>query len=108
MDFQLIQSKKINDYKSCKKSETKSVWGTESDLYASICPMVYIFRIFGIAPYEFDENNRLKFSPKNMIFSFLFFSIYTWGMYSISLKLINSNNQGKSIIFGSVETCKVK
>lgn len=89
-----------------KKKLLKSS-GHESTLYKSIYPLVIIFRSFGISPYKFNDRKKLVISYKNMIYTFLFITIYTLCMWSVWRKLTGIDRNGKSI-FGQIEIFKVK
>lgn len=87
--------------------KTRKIRERDSPLYTSIRPLVYIFRFFGLAPYEFNENNKLVSSTENMIFSFIFIVVYTCCMYSVWTKLTGSDKPDGKSVFGQIETCKV-
>lgn len=104
----ILETNSIIVFKKYKQSfnneHIKKIRDTKID---SIYPMILIFRVFGIAPYKFDDNNRLIASFKYMIFSFTNIVIYSCAIYSVLSKIITPDAR-KTSAYGDIEICKVK
>ncbi|KAK2584718.1 hypothetical protein KPH14_007051 [Odynerus spinipes] len=62
-----------------KKRRTKKFRGPDSPLYTAVCPVAYIMRFFGLAPYKFS-NDRLVPSNVYLIFSFMVLLFYSYAV----------------------------
>ena len=87
-----------------KVIQVMKVRGADSPLYTAICPVVYVIRVFGLAPYEFD-NDILVSSSFNSIYSYLCMGVYTYIIYTV-LKRFTSIEQEQPLL-GHTETGKV-
>ncbi|XP_050455386.1 uncharacterized protein LOC126853579 [Cataglyphis hispanica] len=65
-----------------KRKQTKKLRGPDSPLYVSIWPMVYVVRVFGLAPYDFLQD-RLVPSNTYLIFSATAAILYTCIFYMV-------------------------
>lgn len=86
------------------KKTGKKYRGPESALYTAIYPSVCITRVFGLAPYDFTDDQMV---PSNicLLFSFAFMSIYCYIMYIVYLRFTTLKREKP--VFGVVETTKV-
>lgn len=87
-----------------KRKQIKKLRGPDSPLYTSICPLVYIIRVFGLAPYEFSQNDL---RPSN---AYLIFSLFTLSFYSLIAYVVYMRFNGvvrDRPILGSTENAKV-
>ncbi|XP_076674693.1 uncharacterized protein LOC143372434 [Andrena cerasifolii] len=87
-----------------KKSRVTKYRGPDSPLYSAVYPVACIMKVFGVAPYDF-AGDRLTPSNACIVFSLIFMVIYSYIMYIVYLKFINTTRE-KSIL-GVVETTKV-
>ncbi|EFN81389.1 hypothetical protein EAI_07614 [Harpegnathos saltator] len=67
------------------RKRAKKPRGSNSPLYASIWPMVYVVRVFGFAPYEFSHD-RLVPSNGYLIFSAVAVALYSYILYVVFLR----------------------
>ncbi|KAI4483268.1 hypothetical protein M0804_008323 [Polistes exclamans] len=79
-------------FETSKRRQMKKFRGRDSPLYIAVYPAVYIMRIFGFVPYTFSKD-RLVPSNTNMIFTLIFFSIYSYNIYSIIIQFLTSKRQ---------------
>ncbi|XP_011312593.1 putative gustatory receptor 28b [Fopius arisanus] len=77
--------------------------GSESRLYTAVCPFVYIFRIFGVAPYEFADDTLVP-SCGNAIFSFVWIFGYSYIIYGVLTGFYHVDRG--SLLLGHTETVK--
>ncbi|XP_024938529.1 uncharacterized protein LOC107266197 isoform X2 [Cephus cinctus] len=70
-------SGKILTIPAVRKCQMRKIKGCDSALYSAVRPVVYIVRVFGLAPYEFVED-RLTPSTVYLIWSLFNFIFYTW------------------------------
>ncbi|XP_063972643.1 uncharacterized protein LOC135160245 [Diachasmimorpha longicaudata] len=91
----------INKTKSRKP--TVIYRGPESPLYTAVCPFVYVFRIFGLAPYEFADDILVP-SCFNAIFSFMGMVLYCWIIYGVLASFYHVDRG--SPVLGHTETVK--
>lgn len=87
-----------------KMIDTKKVKGPDSQLYTSICPIVYVIRVFGLAPYEF-HNDMLVPSSVNSIFSYACAFVYSYIIYNTLVRFM-ALEPDKPLV-GYTETGKV-
>ncbi|KAK0179775.1 hypothetical protein PV327_005494 [Microctonus hyperodae] len=74
-----------------QRSKKKKYRGSESPLYAATCPLIYVTRVFGLAPYEFDDNQQILVpSDINIIYSIIWFCVNTYIIYTVLLSVIIS------------------
>ncbi|XP_003708225.2 uncharacterized protein LOC100881072 [Megachile rotundata] len=87
-----------------KKNAKKKYHGPESPLYTAIYPSVCITKVFGLAPYDFTDDQTV---PSNicLIFSFTFMTIYCYIIYVVYLRFTTLKRE--KLVFGVVETTKV-
>ncbi|XP_034182281.1 uncharacterized protein LOC117605268 [Osmia lignaria lignaria] len=87
-----------------KKNTGKKYRGPESALYTAIYPSVCITKVFGLAPYDFKDDQMV---PSNicLVFSIAFMTIYCYIMYIVYLRFTTLKRENP--VFGVVETTKV-
>lgn len=73
-----------------ERSKRKKYRGSESPLYAATCPLIYVTRVFGLAPYEFDDNQILVPSDINIIYSIIWLCVNTYIVYTVLLNIVLS------------------
>ncbi|KAM0735878.1 hypothetical protein ACS0PU_009839 [Formica fusca] len=86
-----------------KKQQAKKLRGPDSPFYMSIWPMVYVVRVFGLAPYDFSQN-RLVPSNIFLIFSATAAALYTYIFYVVIQRFLERDDKG---VTGSTENTKV-
>lgn len=87
-----------------KTMDTKKVRGPDSPLYNAICPVVYIIRVFGLAPYEF-HNDILVPSRIHSIFAYICLIAYTCIItHSVMSRFTRNHEQP---LLGHTEAVKV-
>ncbi|KAG7208265.1 hypothetical protein KM043_014511 [Ampulex compressa] len=87
-----------------KKKRPQKFRGPEAPLYTSVYPMFYIVKIFGLAPYEFS-NDQLVPSNVCFVFSVIFLGIYFYVMYLVFLRFTGLKRE--TPVLGGTETSKV-
>lgn len=88
-----------------KKKQTKKLRGPDSPLYMSIWPMVYVVRVFGLAPYEFSQD-RLVPSNIYLIFSVIVGTLYSYIFYTVAARIIGIKRR-EGAVLGETEATKV-
>ncbi|KAK0094586.1 hypothetical protein PV326_010516 [Microctonus aethiopoides] len=73
-----------------ERSKRKKYRGSESALYAATCPLIYVTRVFGLAPYKFDDNQILVPSDINIIYSIIWLCVNTYLVYVSLLNIVLS------------------
>ncbi|KAM0736109.1 hypothetical protein ACS0PU_010070 [Formica fusca] len=86
-----------------RKQQAKKLRGPDSPFYMSIWPMVYVVRVFGLAPYDFSQN-RLVPSNIFLIFSATAAALYTYIFYVVIQRFLERDDKG---VTGSTENTKV-
>ncbi|THK33053.1 uncharacterized protein LOC107038839 [Diachasma alloeum] len=87
-----------------KSGKSQTIYrGPESPLYSAVCPFVYVFRIFGVAPYEFADDILVP-SCRNAIFSFIWLGLYCWIIYEVLASFYHVDRG--SPLLGHTETVK--
>ncbi|XP_057325419.1 uncharacterized protein LOC130667674 [Microplitis mediator] len=79
------------------RMKKKQFLGPNSPLYTSVCPLVYIIRGFGLAPYEF-EDNQLVPCDSYMIISFFWLFMYTYIISGFIIEFIDSEKNRKKVL----------
>lgn len=87
-----------------KKKRVKKLRGLDSPLYKVIWPMIYVVRVFGLAPYNLSQD-RLVPSNINLIFTAIAAILYSYILYEVFNRLINVKREIWTI--GGVENTKV-
>lgn len=86
------------------RRQIKKLRGSNSPLYESIWPMVYVVRMFGFAPYDFSQD-RLVPSNGYLIFSAIAASLYSYIIYTILVRFMGIERDDN--VLGGTETTKV-
>ncbi|KAL6434695.1 hypothetical protein ACFW04_006199 [Cataglyphis niger] len=87
MEFQARPFNMETVFAQIKKKQTKKLRGPNSPLYMSIWPMMFVVRVFGLAPYDFLQD-RLVPSNTYLIFSATAVTLYTYIFYITIQKFI--------------------
>jgi len=74
--------------KAKKKKHVKKLRDSDSLLYKATWPMIYVVRVFGLAPYSFSRN-RLVLSNVNLIFTAVAATLYSYILYEVFNGIIN-------------------
>jgi len=92
-----------NVFSNAKKKRTRRSRSSDSPLYASIRPMVYVMKIFGFAPYDFSQDRPV---PSNicLIFSAIAALFYSYVLYILG-KMISIERE--AALLGETENAKV-
>ncbi|GAB1866431.1 Gustatory receptor [Camponotus japonicus] len=88
-----------------KRQKTKKLRGPDSPLYMSIWPMIYVLRVFGLAPYDFSQD-RLIPSNIYLIFTVIAATLYTYIFYVVT-KLTIGTKRDDSAVLGGTDNTKV-
>lgn len=83
----------------------KSRRGAKSPLYDILYPAVYVIRVFGLAPYEFDKDGRLQPSSFNCVYS-LFWALLNSYIVVATLMRFAGLNEDKPVL-GYTDSGKV-
>lgn len=75
-----------------KKHVKKALRGSESLLYKATWPMIYIVRVFGLAPYSFSRN-RFVLSNVNLIFTTIAAILYSYILYDVFNRMLNGKRE---------------
>lgn len=86
-----------------KKRQTKKLRGPNSPFYMSIWPMIYVMRVFGLAPYDFSQD-RLIPSNIYLIFTVIAASLYTYVFYIVARRTIGLKRDGNAVLGGTEDT----
>ncbi|XP_029157460.1 uncharacterized protein LOC114929910 [Nylanderia fulva] len=88
-----------------KKNQIKKLRGPDSPLYMSVWPMVYIVRVFGLAPYDFSQD-RLVPSNVYLGFTVTVTILFTYIFYVVANKsLYLKRDEGP--VLGGTENTKI-
>lgn len=79
------------------RMKKKQFLGPNSPLYTSVCPLVYAIRAFGLAPYEF-EDNQLVPCDTYMIISLFWIFMYTYIVSGFIIEFIDSEKKRKKVL----------
>lgn len=88
-----------------KKRQTKKLRGPDSPFYMSIWPMIYVMRVFGLAPYDFSQD-RLVPSNIYLIFSVITATLYTYVFYIVARNTLGMERDDSAVL-GRTEDTKV-
>lgn len=105
MEFQTQPFDVDTVFVKAKKKQTKKLRGPDSPLYMSIWPMVYVVRVFGLAPYDFSQD-RLVPSNVYLIFSATVVILYTYIFYVVAHRSLNLKRT-EGPVLGGTENTKV-
>lgn len=105
MKFQVRPFDVETVFVQAKKRQTKKLRGPDSPFYTSIWPMIYVMRVFGLAPYDFSQD-RLVPSNTYLIFSVIVTTLYTYVFYTVARNTLGMKRDGSEVL-GKTEDTKV-
>lgn len=86
-----------------KRQKTKKLRGPDSPLYMSIWPMIYVLRVFGLAPYDFSQD-RLIPSNIYLIFTAIAATLYTYIFYVVTKSTVGLKRDDSALLGGTDNT----
>ncbi|CAD6216431.1 GSCOCT00004589001.3-RA-CDS, partial [Cotesia congregata] len=81
-----------------RRAKENEYRGSNSPLYKSICPLIYAIRVFGLAPYEF-EDNKLVPSNSYLSFTFFWFCVYTYVIWRYLVGVLDPSTDMKTTLY---------
>lgn len=81
-------------YAYARRAKKKKVRGPESTLYTNTCPGFYVLRVFGLAPFEFDEDQLVP-SDSYMLYAIVWILIYSIFIFFVvkDFTFVDRNNR---------------
>ncbi|XP_029666254.1 uncharacterized protein LOC115237395 [Formica exsecta] len=105
MEFQARPFDVETVFVQAKKKQAKKLRGPDSPFYMAIWPMVYVMRVFGLAPYDFSQD-RLVPSNIYLIFSVTAATLYTYIFYTVVRRSFAAERDDNALL-GGTENAKV-
>lgn len=88
-----------------KTIDVRKIKGPEAPLYTAVCPVVYVIRVFGLAPYEFHKDFLVP-SSINSMYALLCLTTYTYIIYTVLMSFVGKKREKP--LLGLTEAAKVR